>query len=85
MSDKRLVWVIFRTLMLRGLGRMRDVMPGWAGFILGSSFVVFTIDGDPAQTIVHLLSLLFGAALIAVGWCGGYTVGWLDRAMEDES
>jgi hypothetical protein len=84
MSDKWLAWKIFRILMLRGLGRMRDVMPVWIGFILGSSFVVFIIGGDPAQTIVHLLSLIFGVSLIAVGWCGGYTVGWLDRAMEDE-
>jgi hypothetical protein len=75
---------IIRTLMLRALGQMRGLLVGWTCTILAAAIVILMTTADALLTIRFMIQTVSLVGLFAVGWCGGYTLGWLDRAMEDE-
>jgi hypothetical protein len=85
MSDDPRTWRIIRTLMLKGLGHMRGLLVGWTCTILAAAIVILMTTADAFLTIRFMIQTVSLVGLLAVGWCGGYTVGWLDRAMEDDS
>jgi hypothetical protein len=75
---------IIRTLMLRALGHMRGLLVGWTCAILAAAILILMTTADGLLTIRFLIQTVSLMGLFAVGWCGGYALGWLDRAMEDE-
>jgi hypothetical protein len=74
---------IIRTLMLRALGQMRGMLVGWICAILAAAIVILMTTADALLTIRFMIHTISLVGLFAVGWCGCYTLGWLDRATED--
>jgi hypothetical protein len=84
MKDDPKHWTVIRALMLRGLGQMRGLLVGWTCTILGAAIAILMTTADAFLTIRFMIQTVSLVGLLTVGWCGGYTLGWLDREMEDE-
>jgi hypothetical protein len=76
-------WTVIRALMLRGLGQMRGMLVGWTCTILGAAIVIFMITADAPRTIRFMIQAVSLVGLFTVGWCGSYSLGWLDRELKE--
>jgi hypothetical protein len=83
MSDDPRHWMVIRTLMLRGLGQMRGMLVGWICTILGAAIVIFMITADAPRTIRFLIETVSVVGMFTFGWCGSYSLGWLDRELKE--